>query len=250
LKNKSLRIKILSGLLCTGLALTPTGLTFASVTNNDSAKGSITTSMDLKAPANDKNAADAHRTEMKVTLKIVIKESVYSKIITKTEGDKVLEYVNAKSMKNGGDIKKDKKMKKEKCDGAKGGLFNDLVTAGILTQEKSDALRKRMYVKNTEIRTVELKKGLNILVVKKVLTIEQSNKVRVAITAAHAQRVEMFKKMKDMSEKERKIYMKKMKKNKVSPMKKLIDNGTITKEQEIEIQKVIPHHNHGHHGRK
>ena len=245
MNNKSLKIKILSGLLCTGLALTSTGFTFASVTNNNCTKRNIATSTDFKSPANDKKSGEAHRAEMKVTLKIVINESVYSKIITKTEGDKVLEYVNAKSMKNRGDFKK---FKSEKRDGAKGGLFNDLVTEGILTQEKSDALRKGMYVKTTEIRTRELKKGLNILVVKKVITIDQSNKVRVAIMSAHAQRVEMFKKMKDMSEKERKVYMKKMKKTKVSPMKVLIDNGTITKEQEIEIQKVLPHHNHGEHG--
>ncbi len=32
---------------------------------------------------------------MKVTLEIVVKESVASKAITKAEGDKVLEYANA-----------------------------------------------------------------------------------------------------------------------------------------------------------
>ena len=63
--------------------------------------------------------------------------------------------------------------------------------------------------------------------------------------AKHAERKEIYKKMKDMSEKERKDYMKKIKSTKVSPMKVLIDNGTITKEQEIEIQKVLPQHNHG-----
>ena len=47
-----------------------------------------------------------------------------------------------------------------------------------------------------------------------------------------------------------KIYMEKMKLTKVSPMKGLIDNGTITKEQEIEIIKVLPHHFHGGHSNK
>ena len=37
--------------------------------------------------------------------------------------------------------------------------------------------------------------------------------------------------MKNMSENERKDYMEKNKSTKVSPMKVLIDNGTITKEQ-------------------
>ena len=171
-----------------------------------------------------------------------------SKIITKTEGDKVLEYVNSKSMKNRGEFRKDKKCKKEKCGGEKGGLFNDLVTEGILTQKKSDALKKSMYIKVTEIRTAEFKKGMNILVIKKVLTLDQSNKVNSSIMSAQVQRKEMFKKMKGMSEKERESYMKKMENTKVSPMKVLIDNGTITKEQETEIQKLLPQHNHGGHG--
>ena len=50
--------------------------------------------------------------------------------------------------------------------------------------------------------------------------------------------------MKDMSEKDKKDYMKKNKSNKVNPMKVLVDNGTITKEQEKEIQKILPHHKH------
>ncbi|WP_291639067.1 hypothetical protein [Clostridium sp.] len=37
-----------------------------------------------------------------------------------------------------------------------------------------------------------------------------------------------------------------MKKKMINPMKELIDNGTITKEQEKEIQKILPNHKHGH----
>ena len=244
MKNTSLRIKILSGMLCTGLAFSGANLTFAATENNVSVGNVAATSMDFKDAANNKKQAQAHHAEMKVTLEIVIKESIASNIITKAEGDNVLEYVNTKSEKTRGEHKKGK------CDGTKGGLFNDLVTEGILTQEKSDALRKSMYVKKTEIKTIEMKKGLDILVVKKVLTIEQSNKVEKAINAKQVERKETYKKMKDMSESERKAYMKKMKSTNARPTKALIDNGTITKEQEIEIQKVLPHHNHVHHGHK
>ena len=246
MKNTSLRIKILSGMLCTGLAFSGANLTFAATKNDGSvSKVTATTSMDFKETANNKKEALAHRAQMKVTLEIVVKESVDLKVITKAEGDKVLEYANTKSLKRG---EEHKKFKKEK--GVKGGLFNELVTEGILTPEKSDALRKKMYVKNTELRTIEMKKGLNILVVKKVITIEQSNKVEKAITTKQAERKENYKKMKDMSEVERKAYMKKMKITIVSPTKELIENGTITKEQDIEIQKVLPHNNHCHHGHK
>ena len=105
-----------------------------------------------------------------------------------------------------------------------------------------------MYDKKAELRAEKLQKGLDTLVANKVLTMEQSSKVQEVIIAREAERRENYKKMKGMSEKERKDYMKKIKSTMVNPMKVLIDNGTITKEQEKEIQKILPHHNHGHHG--
>jgi len=44
--------------------------------------------------------------------------------------------------------------------------------------------------------------------------------------------------------------VKKNKISKVSPMKVLVDNGTITKAQAKEIQKILPHYKHGGKGYK
>ncbi|MBZ9689193.1 hypothetical protein G9F72_023115 [Clostridium estertheticum] len=248
MKKTSLKIKILSGMLCTGLALSGTSLSLAAVKDTGSAKVELASSMDVKVPMDKENIKEERQAEMKATLDTVINESVGSGIITKEEGDKVLEYVKTKSQKRSEENKTDKKCKNGKCEGAKGGLFNDLVTDGVLTQEKSNALKERMYVKHTQIRTEKLEKGLNTLVASKVLTNEQSVKVKEAIMARDAERKENYNKMKDMNEKERKDYMKKIKSDKVNPMKVLLDNKTITKEQEKEIQKVLPHYNHGKHG--
>ena len=46
--------------------------------------------MDIKDSDDNKKDAETDRAEMKDTLKIVIKESIKSDIITKAEGDKVL----------------------------------------------------------------------------------------------------------------------------------------------------------------
>ncbi|WP_291637247.1 hypothetical protein [Clostridium sp.] len=245
MKSKSLKMKILSGMLCTGLAFSTASPSFAAVKNSDSTNGAIATSMDSKVPIDKQNVKQARHEEMKDILQVVIKESISLDIISTDEGDKVLAYATAKYKKRSEDHKKDKKCKSGKCGVKKGGLFEDLVTDGILTKEKSDKLRENMHVKKTEIRTIELRKGLSTLIDKKVLTKEQSSKVEKAIMEKHAERFESYKKMNNMSEKERKAYMKENKGTKVSPMKVLIDNGTITKEQEIEIQKVLPHHNHG-----
>ena len=87
-----------------------------------------------------------------------------------------------------------------------------------------------------------------MLVTNKVLTIDQSNKVKEAIMAKEIERKENYKKMEGMTEKEKTDYMEKSRSSKVNPMKVLVDNGTITKEQEKEIQKILPHYNHGKHG--
>lgn len=248
MKKKDLRIKILSGMLCTGLVCSGASLSFAAEKNNGSVNEKLATSMDIKVPMDKEKVEKERRAEMKVTLEAVIAESVTSKIITQAEGDKVLEHVKLKSQKKSGDNSREEKCKSGKCEGGKGGLFNELVTEGILTKEKSDALREKMHLKNTELSHEKLQNDLNMLVTSKVITTDQSNKVKEAILARETERKENYKKMKDMTEKERKDFLKKIKSSKVNPMKVLIDNGTITIEQEKEIQKILPHYNHAKHG--
>lgn len=239
MKKKSLKIKILSGMLCTGLALSGANISFAAVKDSGSAKKSIASNMDFRVPMDKEKAKEVKRSEMKSILESVISDSVKSNIITQTEGDKVLKYVISKSQKRYEENNTNKKCKEEKCEGSRGRLFNDLVEDGVLTQEKSDALKEKMYVKHTELRAEKLKIGLNTLVGSKVLTMEQSNKVKEAIMARNAEKKENYKKMRNMSEKERKDYMKKNKNPEDNPLKVLIDNGTITKVQEEEIQNIL-----------
>ncbi|MGH4119436.1 hypothetical protein [Clostridium sp.] len=242
MEKTSLRMKILSGMLCTGLALSSTSITFAAVRESSNLNEKLATSMSFKVTVDNEKAKEARHADMEGTLEGVIKESVQSGIITADEGKRVLDHVATKSDKRSGDNSECKN-----CKGEKGGFFNELVTEKILTQEKSDALKEKMHLKKTEIRAAELRQSLNILVVNKVLTPEQKEKVEKAIMANYAQRKENYSKMKDMTKAEKKAYKKEMKKNKKSPLKALIDNGTITKDQEKEIQKILPHHKHGHH---
>lgn len=243
MKKTSLRMKILSATLCTGLALSSTSVSFAAVTQSGSLNEVVATSMDFKVTV-DKEEQE-RSAEMKGTLEIVIKEAVLANTITGDEGNKVLEYAATRSEKRSGEGKDCKNCKEEK-----GGFFNELVVDKILTQEKSDALRDRMHLKKTEIRSEQLQKGLNILVDKKVLTPEQKEKVKKAIMENDAQRKENYSKMKGMTNDQIKDHKKEMKKSKINPMKALIENGTITKEQDKEIQKILPSHKHGHHNKK
>jgi hypothetical protein len=243
MKKTSLRMKILSATLCTGLALSSTSVSFAAVSQGGSSNEVVATSMDFKVTV-DKEEQE-RSAEMKGTLEIVIKEALLSSAITEDEGKKILEFVATRSEKRSGEDKDCKNCKDEK-----GGFFNELVDAKILTQKKSDGLRDRMYLKKTEIRSEQLQKGLNILVEKKILTPDQKGKVDKAIKENDALRKENYSKMKGMTKEQMKDHKKEMKKNKINPMKALIEDGTITKEQGNEIQKILPSHKHGHHKKK
>ena len=244
MKNLSLRTKVLSGVLCAGLTFTGTNISFAAAKPEGNAKVKFVTSINATVPMDKEKVEDSARTKRADTFEVLIKESVDSKDITRDEGDKVLKYVSEKVEKKCGD---NEKCKKERGTHEKGGLFNELVTEGILTKEKSEVLREKMHAKGAKIKTEELQKGLTTLVDNKVLTIEQRSKVEDAIMAKFAQRKEEFKKMKTMNEKEREEHMKKMRDTEVDPMKELVEKGTITKGQMKEINKVLHHHHHDEH---
>ena len=124
MKSTSLKIKILSGMLSVGIALSGTITVLGTVKDNVGRDKKVVTNINFKHSASDKKAAKTHRAQMKATLTIVIKESVSSNIITKAEGDKVLKYVSVKSEKNHVDHKNKKTGEKEKYDGSKGGLLD------------------------------------------------------------------------------------------------------------------------------
>lgn len=243
MKNTSLRMKVLSGMLCAGLTFSGTNISFAAVKESGNTSGKLVTSINFTAPMEEKKSEKVSHAKMRDTFEVVIKESVESKIITKAEGEKVLKYVEEKVENKCGD--KDS-CKKEKGYHAKAGLLNELVTDGILTKEKAEAISEKMHAKKSQIKIEELQKGLTTLVNSKVLTVEQRNKVEKVIMAAYDQRKEEYKKMRSMNEKEREEHVKKIKDNMVDPLKVLVENNTITKEQEKEIRKVL-HHHHNHH---
>jgi hypothetical protein len=243
MKNKSLRIKILSGMLSTGLVLSASTFSFAAERQVYSTRENFATSMDIKVPVEKCKEVEQRHAKMKVAFEVVIKESIEEKVITKDEGDKVLKYMAEKFEKKYEDKKDCKKARDHK---EKAGLFNELVSEGILTKEKADALREKMYIKKSDMRNEEIQKGLNTLVENKVLTSDQSKKVAQAIKVAQEEKKENFKRMKELSETEKQEFMKKMRYSKVNPLKALVEDGTITKEQEIEIQKILPHHHHHH----
>lgn len=233
MKNLSLKMKVLSAVLCAGLTFSGTNISFAAANQESNSVVKPVTSINFKDSIDKEKVENSSQQKRSDSFNTLIKESIDSNIITKDEGDKVLKYVEDNADKKCGD--------KKRCKKEKGGLFSQLVTEDILTKEKSELLREKMHTKGSKIRMEEMQKGLATLVDNKVLTIEQKVKVEAVIMERHGQRKEEFKKMKTMNEKEKEEYVKKVRDTDSDPMKALVDDGTITKQQMKEIKKVINH---------
>lgn len=78
-----------------------------------------------------KSHAKCHKKRQK-TLKLVLKESVKSQIITQEEYDKIIDFIDNKNNQDG-KAKSDKK-----CS-----LFDELVDNNIITQEKADKIKEK-----------------------------------------------------------------------------------------------------------
>ncbi|MCY6369471.1 hypothetical protein [Clostridium ganghwense] len=257
----SLKAKIMCGLLAGGMALSAASSAFAATEKATDTDKSL--KIEHRIPM-DKNKFNKDRMEeMNKVFEAVLTEAVSSNLITQDESDKIKTYVDKKAeeakqfmaqrreaaQKEGKKAPKDRKMDRTDKQGKqrKPELFAELVDEGILTQEKADALREKMHQKAVELKDAKLKEDLSKLVENKTITQEQADKIASAIKTAQDTKKADFEKFKDMSEEERKEYIKNLKNNHTNPIKSLIEDGTITEEQAKEIRKTLPGHPQKHH---
>lgn len=252
----SLKAKILCGVLAGGVILSSGSSAFAAGENtSDSTQNS---KIECKIPMDRSKFHEERMTEMNTILQDVLKEAVASKTITQKESDQIKAYTDKKAeeakkfreQRKAGEGKAGNKELKGRTMGkeGKGELFAELVTEGILTQEKANTLREKIHVKTEALREANLKQNLSKLVENKTLTQDQADKIAAAIKAENNARKADFEEIKNMTEEERREYMKGKKNSYKDPLKVLVENGTITEAQEQEVRKVVPTHK-GKHGR-
>lgn len=208
MKSISLKTKIITGLITGGMLLSSVSLALASTTKPVSTNGRENFKSEFKQP--------------KGGLEATLKLGVSSKIITQAESDKILAYESSK-------IKT--KDNKEKNKMEKPDLYKEVVTSGILTQAKADALKASEQTQRATDRKQQLETNLAKLVTAGTITQDQSDKIKAAIIKEEAVVKADFEKTKAMTQEQRKAYMETNKVNHVNPLKALVDNGTITQAQ-------------------
>lgn len=244
MKKLELKTKILTGALTGGILISSVSMAFAGTPTTASEKnGNIISKKEFRAPVHMNN--EKKHEQIQKVLESVLKDSVASQTITQDESNKVLEYIKSKSneaknFNENSKVKKDKNIENKSNDKIRVGIFEELVEKGILTKEKADAVKVKMDNNMEVARDKELKEKLAKLVEKKTITQDQLDKILSAIKEESNIRKSDFEKMKNMTEEQRKEYIKTIKSQHKDLIKGIVESGVITEAQEKSVREVLP----------
>ncbi|WMJ80007.1 hypothetical protein RBU49_14230 [Clostridium sp. MB40-C1] len=244
MKKLELKTKILTGALTGGILISSVSMAFAGTPTTASEKnGNIISKKEFRAPVHMNN--EKKYEQIQKVLESVLKDSVASQTITQDESNKVLEYIKSKSneaknFNENSKVKKDKNIENKSNDKIRVGIFEELVEKGILTKEKADAVKVKMDNNMEVARDKELKEKLAKLVEKKTITQDQLDKILSAIKEESNIRKSDFEKMKNMTEEQRKEYIKTIKSQHKDLIKGIVESGVITEAQEKSVREVLP----------
>lgn len=182
------------------------------------------------------------------SLKASLNELVNEGTLTQEKADKVISRLQKRKDGRKTEFEKMKKMteeerkeyvknKKEKYINP----FDEMIKDGIITKSEAEAITSRNREKMSLERKEKITENLSNLVKDKTITQEQMNKFIEKFEKQQVERKALHKKLRGMSEEERKTYMdKKEFKRKSDILKEMVKEGTITSQQAEAMQKVMP----------
>ncbi|QGU94404.1 hypothetical protein GOM49_04155 [Clostridium bovifaecis] len=157
-------------------------------------------------------------------LKDSLKELVKEGTLTQEKADNVLSYIKKNKDKGEGNI----------------GLFDEMVKGGVITNKEADAIRDKKADKKILLRKEMITKSLAGLVKDKTITQEQANKFIEKLEKQNEERRELHKKLRSMSQEERKDYIQKNGLRGKDIIKEMVKEGIITQEQAEVMRDKMP----------
>lgn len=178
-----------------------------------------------------------------------LQELVKDGTITQAESDKITAYIKEKQEARKSEMEKVKSMTSEERKaymeakrGERQELLVELVSKGILTQSKADAIKSRMELKHQQLEQERLKEmvdKVNKVAEAGTITKDQAEKVIEAVEKNHEEKKVLGDKLKAMTKEERKAYMEANKGKRLDVLKKLVEDGTVTQEQADAIRGAL-----------
>lgn len=220
MKNNKLA-RIFAGVIASVMVVSATAFAVSAVSAENAAETTTAAAAMEKfgrGPGGRRGAPDA---EMAARMAEDLQAAVTANIITQAESDGITAFLTADKSK------------------PKAGLFADLVTNGILTQEKADALKANFEAQRELKHQEELKTALDKFVAENTITQDQADKITAAINAAEAARKAARDAAAAMSKADRKTYMDSFRGAEVKPLASLVADGIITQAQADTIGKEL-----------
>lgn len=184
------------------------------------------------------------------------KDLVEQGIITQETADKLTSFMDEKDAERKTEMEKLQNMteeerkaylenKKSSETDTKSDFWSEAVDEGILTQEQVDSIKAYIEKQAETQRQQQQKEELDNLVSAGLITQEQEEKIIEYYNNQEEARKAEMEKIKDMTEEERKAYLESKKDTKpedgtsVTPLQKLVDDGTLTQDQAQAVVKAL-----------
>lgn len=242
------RKKIISAVIAGGVVLSLGGVAFAQTAGNSTGAakagqraGRTVLSKVVKAPMNEDGEA--------------FKSFVEDGTISQEQADKIKEFMKSKMEEKKTKLDKIKDKIKEAKEAFlkqqlkdKEDKLNELVTAGIISQEQANKIMekmpqgdRKMIMKggNFEAPVEKITASLSTLVEKGTINQETADKIKDFIAKKQEERKAEFEKMKDMTKEERQALISKLPKEKTDLCNEMVTAGIITSEQADAIKQEM-----------
>lgn len=227
------KIKVFSMLVLGGLLLSTASMNLVSASSTTTAAKTSTTAKSSNIPA-FKGDGRGHGGMMLNDFS----GAVTANIITQTESDKITAYFKSQMPST---AKQDTKptAKPDNKGTAKPDVYSELVSKGILTQAKADALKAYEDAQRQAQEKQELTSRLSTYVTNKTITQAQADKIVTAVMAEQANKKAEMDKVASMTEAQRKAYFDSQKSTQANLLTALVKDGTITQAQADKLTSVI-----------
>jgi polyhydroxyalkanoate synthesis regulator phasin len=179
----------------------------------------------------------------------LLPELVADGTLSQGESDKITEYAKEKREARKAEMDKVKTMTTEERKAYMAekknthqDLLSELVSKGILTQAKADAVKEKMqqkHVQEGQARVQDTTEKINKLADSGTITKEQASKVIEEIKKNVEEKRALGEKLKTMTTEERKANMEKNKGQRTDLLKKMVEDNTLTQEQATAIRNAI-----------
>ncbi len=205
-----------------------------------------------------KRGMGAERENGKDKIEKLVNELVEEGNLSEDKGDSILSFIEDKKAEMEAHMEEMKDMtpeerrefiEKNREERPQGGIIEEMVDEGIITEEDGDLIRDKNEENMRELKQTQINNSLSPLVEEGIISQDVIDRFIELDEERHEERKAKFGKMRDMTKEERRDFLKENRGNRVSIIDQMVEEGTITEDQADAIRESLPRPRDGRGGR-